>query len=51
MLLKENRILYLGTGFFMVSVSLYIFNNFLRIPNLGLGFGGSGDRRVFINNY
>jgi hypothetical protein len=47
--LKDNRIMYLGTGFFMVSVAMYIFNNFLRIPSFG--FGGIGDRRVFINNY
>jgi len=47
--LKDNRIMYLGTGFFMVSVAMYIFNNFLRIPSFG--FGGTGERRVFINNY
>jgi len=47
--LKDNRIMYLGTGFFMVSVAMYIFNNFLRIPSFG--FGGLGERRVFINNY
>lgn len=47
--LKDNRIMYLGTGFFMVSVAMYIFNNFLRIPSFG--FGGIGERRVFINNY
>ena len=47
--LKDNRIMYLGTGFFMVSVAMYIFSNFLRIPSFG--FGGLGDRRVFINNY
>jgi len=48
--LKDNRIMYLGTGFFMLSVAMYIFNNFLRIPSFG-GFLSSGERRVFINNY
>jgi hypothetical protein len=52
LLLKENRILYIGIGLFMITAIMYIFNNFIRIPFSFAGlFGVSGDKRVFINNY
>ena len=44
-LFKENRILFLGTGFLIVSIVMFIFNNFVRIPYFG------ADKRVFVNNY
>ena len=52
LLLKENRILYIGIGLFMITTIMYIFNNFIRIPfSLAGLLGVSGDKRVFINNY
>jgi hypothetical protein len=52
LLLKENRILYIGTGLFLLSVIMYIFNNFIKIPlSFGALLGMSGDKRVFVNNY
>lgn len=48
LILKENRILYIGIGFLLVSIVMYIFNNFIRFtPSMG----GETDKRVFINNY
>jgi hypothetical protein len=62
--MKKNRILYLGMGFLLVSISMFIINNFIRLPSLpsvsGLPLipngmassgGAGGDRRIFINNY
>jgi hypothetical protein len=52
LLLKENRVLYIGTGLLILSVIMYIFNNFIKIPlSFGALFGMSGDKRVFVNNY
>ena len=44
-ILQENRILHLGIGLLLISFTMFIFNNFIRLP-----FGG-GNSRVFINNY
>ena len=46
-LIKRNRILYIGIGFILVSIMIYIINNVIRIPFIGFG----GDKKVFINNY
>jgi hypothetical protein len=52
LLLKENRILYIGIGLFMITSIMYIFNNFIKIPLSFAGLLGiTGDKRVFINNY
>jgi len=52
LLVKDNRILYIGLGLFVISTILYIFNNFIRIPlSLSGLLGISGDKRVFVNNY
>jgi len=48
-LLTDNRILYLGIGFLLIAILMYIFNNFIRIPSL-FGIGGS-EKKVYINNY
>ena len=48
LILKENRILYIGVGFLLVSIIMYILNNFIKFtPSIG----GEADKRVFINNY
>ena len=62
--LKDNRILHIGIGFLLISISMYIINNFIKIPSFGLqgtqlfpngvassGGVNGGDRRIFIQNY
>jgi len=59
--LKDNRILYIGIGFLLVSMVMYVLNNFVRLPGIpgtslipnGMASSGGagGDRRIFINNY
>jgi hypothetical protein len=51
LLLKENRILYIGIWLFIISTIMYIFNNFIRLPFSFAGLFGFGDKKVVVNNF
>jgi len=51
LLLKENRILYIGIGLFIISAIMYIFNNFIRLPFSFASLLGIGEKKVVVNNF